>query len=282
MNKNAMFFGGAVVFTFVALVIFLFCRERVDFGHAGVRVNYYGSNAGVDPTFIPPGVVFYNPFTQGIEEYPTTEKWVVWDGDEALTISDKNGAIINTDIALALHFQADKVPVLYSRTRRSYESIIHEYLRILVREKINRETEKLDVVQIFGEERSKLLDRAEQALNDELKELGIVVSTLAFQDEFRVSASIKASIEQVIVAGQEVVKAEQKVKQIEAEARQAQAKAEGESQAVLIAAQKQAEANRVLNESLTPELIQYEALQKWDGKLPTVSGTGAVPFVNLK
>jgi hypothetical protein len=36
----------------------------------------------------------------------------------------------------------------------------------------------------------------------------------------------------------------------------------------------------LLNASLTPMLIQYEALQKWNGTLPEVT-TGAVPFINV-
>ena len=28
-------------------------------------------------------------------------------------------------------------------------------------------------------------------------------------------------------------------------------------------------------------LIEYEAVQKWDGKLPQYTGGGAMPFINL-
>ena len=46
-------------------------------------------------------------------------------------------------------------------------------------------------------------------------------------------------------------------------------------------AEAQAKANLVLAQSLTPALVQYEALQRWDGKLPVYNGGGVVPLVNI-
>ena len=42
----------------------------------------------------------------------------------------------------------------------------------------------------------------------------------------------------------------------------------------------QAEANKLLSQSLTPELIRYQQLQRWDGKLPVFSGSGATPLID--
>ena len=52
--------------------------------------------------------------------------------------------------------------------------------------------------------------------------------------------------------------------------------AEAEAQKTSIAAEAQAEANRKLAESLCDTLIEYQKIQKWDGKLPTVSGGNAL------
>jgi prohibitin 1 len=59
------------------------------------------------------------------------------------------------------------------------------------------------------------------------------------------------------------------------------AQANGQAQAILAVATAQAEANRKLAESLTANLVAYKQLEKWDGKLPQVSG-GATPFINLQ
>lgn len=47
-----------------------------------------------------------------------------------------------------------------------------------------------------------------------------------------------------------------------------------------IAAEAQAEANRKIAESLSDTLIEYQKVQKWDGKLPTVSGGNALVSID--
>jgi prohibitin 2 len=48
-----------------------------------------------------------------------------------------------------------------------------------------------------------------------------------------------------------------------------------------VKAKAQAEANKLLQESLTPLLIQNKSIDKWNGTLPQFTGGGAVPFLNL-
>ena len=52
--------------------------------------------------------------------------------------------------------------------------------------------------------------------------------------------------------------------------------AEAEAQKTAIKAEAQAEANKKLAESLSDTLIEYQKIQKWDGKLPTVTGSTAL------
>ena len=63
---------------------------------------------------------------------------------------------------------------------------------------------------------------------------------------------------------------------VESKAEQIRIKAEGEAEAIRVKAQAQAEANKLIAESLTPELIENEKIAKWDGKLPMVSGSDTV------
>ena len=45
-----------------------------------------------------------------------------------------------------------------------------------------------------------------------------------------------------------------------------------------------AEAIRIEGEALAqnPKLIELRAIEAWDGRLPTVSGGGAVPFIDMR
>jgi hypothetical protein len=58
------------------------------------------------------------------------------------------------------------------------------------------------------------------------------------------------------------------------------ATAKGEAESILVVAQGQAKANDALSRSISPILVQYKSVEKWNGILPQVSG-GAVPFVDL-
>jgi len=60
------------------------------------------------------------------------------------------------------------------------------------------------------------------------------------------------------------------------------AEAEGDAQATLVKAKAQAEANKLLQEALTPLLIQNKAIERWNGTLPQFTGGGPVPFLNLE
>ena len=59
------------------------------------------------------------------------------------------------------------------------------------------------------------------------------------------------------------------------------AEAEGDAQATLVKAKAQAEANRLLQETLNPLLVQSKAIDRWNGILPQFSGGGVVPFLNI-
>jgi hypothetical protein len=72
--------------------------------------------------------------------------------------------------------------------------------------------------------------------------------------------------------------AEQEAKRAEFEA----LKAEKQARAEINRAKGQAEAQRLQRETLTPTLLQKQAIEKWDGKFPLVmGGSGALPFINI-
>ena len=139
-------------------------------------------------------------------------------------------------------------------------------------------------------------------MSDKLKELnkqkvsvkGISVESLSFLSEIRPKdEKVKTAISNVVQSLQQAVQAENMVKQKKAEADQqietargmAQSevlKAEAEAKAITAKAKAQAEANKLQAQSLSPELIQWNAIQKWDGKLPQMTGSGALPFIQIQ
>jgi regulator of protease activity HflC (stomatin/prohibitin superfamily) len=66
----------------------------------------------------------------------------------------------------------------------------------------------------------------------------------------------------------------------EAEAAKKVAIANGDAEAMRIRANAEAYYNRTVAASLSPSLVQIKALEKWDGKVPIMSG-GATPFIDI-
>lgn len=275
----------AVVFALFAIVT-TGCYTIVEPGKAGIRVNMSGSERGVEDYPIKTGRVWFNPFTESVYEFPTFIQNARWtqggQKDESVTFNSFEGSPLNVDVGLAYQIDASKVPHIFVKFRQDADSLTHGYLRTKVSDCLNRHASEMKVTDIFGDGKTKLLDAVTKELKEELGPEGFHIDTISFISKFRVDAQVDAAINATITATQKAVEAENKIRQSEAEAKQAKAVAQGLADAVLIKAEADAKANRILNDSLSPTLLQYEAMKKWDGKLPTVTGgDGAVPFIQV-
>lgn len=257
---------------------------RVEPGYVGIRVNLYGSQRGVEDFPIVTGRVWYNPWSEDIYEFPTFLQNVVWDKagsiDESITFNSIEGAIINADIALSYSFEGDKVPDLFVAFRKGPEEIRDIYMRSQVRDAFSRYAGEMKVVDVFGARKQVLLDRVKTNLEEELGPRGFKIDMVSFVGALRVDERVERSINAVIEATQRAIEAENKVRQSEAEAQQRIATAHGESESLKSIAAGQAEANRIVAQSLTPELVQWQAVQRWNGILPQVT-SGGTPFIGV-
>jgi regulator of protease activity HflC (stomatin/prohibitin superfamily) len=127
--------------------------------------------------------------------------------------------------------------------------------------------------------REEIRQRAMKKLGDNLSRYHIIVDDIYFAN-IRFSAEYEGAIEAKQVAQQQVETQKQVLAQREIEAQQKVATAKGEAESILVVAQGQAKANEALSRSISPILVQYKSIEKWNGILPQVSG-GAVPFVDL-
>jgi len=128
--------------------------------------------------------------------------------------------------------------------------------------------------------REEIRKRAMNKLGENLARYHIIVDDIYFAN-IRFSPGYEGAVEAKQVAQQQVETQKQVLAQREIEAQQKVATAKGEAESILVVAQGQAKANDALSRSITPILVQYKSIEKWNGILPQVSG-GAVPFVDLR
>lgn len=78
-----------------------------------------------------------------------------------------------------------------------------------------------------------------------------------------------------------IINAEKDKEAAKIEAEKAKIKAEGDAEAKRIAAEAEAEANEKIAKSLTPELIEKQKIEKWNGSVPQIQG-GSTPIVDMR
>jgi regulator of protease activity HflC (stomatin/prohibitin superfamily) len=127
--------------------------------------------------------------------------------------------------------------------------------------------------------REEIRKRAMTKLGDNLARYHIVVDDIYFAN-IRFTPDYEKAIEAKQVAQQQVETQRQILAQREIEAQQKVATAKGEAESILVVAQGQAKANDALSRSISPILVQYKSIEKWNGILPQVSG-GGIPLIDL-
>ena len=286
-----------------AVILWIGCSSvtRVDAGHVGVRVKLAGSARGVQDMPTVQGWVFYNPLTEQIVQFPTSVQNVVWtqshtEGsphDDSITFSSKEGASVNADIGIAFHIDPAMAPKLYARFRQPDLSILsNTYIRNTVREAFNENASTMPVQDIYGSGKNKLLSDVIKKTRDTLLPEGIVIDQLTINGTLRLPENVVGSINRALEATQNAIQAENRVRQIKAEAEQAitsatgaaeaaRHRATGEADAILIRARAEAKANEVIRLSVSPTVLAYRQLEKWDGRLPLYHGAGQLPLMTL-
>jgi regulator of protease activity HflC (stomatin/prohibitin superfamily) len=264
-------------------------------------VRLAGSERGVQDAPVVTGYVFFNPLTEQIIEFPTSVQNVVWtqsahEGrtvDESITFSSSEGVNVNADVGLSFHIEPMLVPRLYGRFRQNNLTILADgYVRNTVREAFNDVASKLPVQDVYGAGKSKMLAEVTAKCREVLGKDGFVIDQLTINGALRLPQNVADAINRAMEATQNAIQSENRVRQVRAEADQAitqahggaeaaRQKAEGDADALLIRARAEARANEIIRLSTSPAVLQYRALEHWDGKLPTFNGASQMPMLTF-
>lgn len=297
LRRAALFVGVLVVLG----IVFSSCMTRVDAAHVGIKIKLAGTDRGVDDIPQVTGWVFYNPLTEQIILFPTSVQNVVWtkdphegnSRDESITFSSQEGVNINSDIGLGFHIEAKMAPHLYLRFRKNdLAELADTYVRNAVREGFSIEASQMPVQEIYGSGKGKLVQNVQKRLQDQLGKDGFVIDQLTINGALRLPENVATAINRAMEATQLSIQAENRVRQVKAEAEQAitaahgaaeaaRERAHGEADARLITAKAEAKANLILRASTSPIVLQYRALERWNGKLPVMNGAGALPMLTF-
>lgn len=185
--------------------------------------------------------------------------------------------IVKTEVALNYHLMADQVGKIYANTGLDVEERIIDP-RI-------QETVKAVVAHYTAEQLLKQRDkvRAEivASLERMLKAYSIVVEDIQITD-FQFSQAFDQAIEAKQTAEQNALTERNKLESVKLKAQQAVATAQGQADSNLAIATAEAKAISLRGQAIreNPQVIELNKIEKWDGKLPAVTG-GATPIIKL-
>ena len=130
--------------------------------------------------------------------------------------------------------------------------------------------------------RTVVQESIEEKLRQSLSQSGIIVVSFAIEN-LDFEDSFEEAIRAKVVAEQEALKMQNRTKEKEELARQTVIEAQAEAESQRIRADAEAYAIQAIQQQLqqSPEYIELQRVQKWDGKYPQVMGNDVNPFVTI-
>jgi regulator of protease activity HflC (stomatin/prohibitin superfamily) len=122
-------------------------------------------------------------------------------------------------------------------------------------------------------------DAITSAVTGPINIISVQVENIDFSEAYEQSG------EQRMLAQVEIQRREQNLRTVEVEAEIARTRAEGEANAIRLRGEAEGAAIRARADALraNADLVQLQAVEKWDGKLPTTMvPSTALPFINLQ
>jgi regulator of protease activity HflC (stomatin/prohibitin superfamily) len=171
------------------------------------------------------------------------------------------------------------VPHIYKKFRRDLQHIELSFMRQTIREALQLTFAKYTAQQLYSDKREIARAEVQGLLTDKFAGDGFNITQFTL-NETRVPDAVTQAINAKVAMIQDAQKAEQEVRKTEALAKQKITAAEGEATARRLRADAEAYSNERVAKSLTPALVEYTKISKWDGKLPEVTG-GGTPLISL-
>jgi regulator of protease activity HflC (stomatin/prohibitin superfamily) len=287
-----------VILLFLVLSFFLMRVTRIEAGHVGVQISLAGKQRGALDIPVRTGWVVYSPLSTQIIEFPTFVQTVKWTKDtneghpvnEEMGFNSKEGMEIFVDVSLSYAIDAAKAPDFYVKYRLAdMDSFTHGILRDVVRNSLNEVASTYVVEDIYGEKKAEFLSKVQSKIEQKMSPVGVSVQQFGFIGAPRVPTVIATAITAKAQAIQQAERARNELATTQAEAAKKIAEAEGDAKSLVTRAQGEADANRIRQNSLTPQLLELRRIEnnralidKWNGQLPTVqTGQGGGMILQL-
>jgi regulator of protease activity HflC (stomatin/prohibitin superfamily) len=262
MNYTKSIISGIIAL--VIIVVGFFSSTSVDSGYRGVLLQL----GAVKPTILTEGFHFKLPFIQTVQPIEVR----VQKEESSQTAASKDLQMVTAMVAVNYSADPEAVNKLYQEIGLDYRTRIVDPA---IAESLKAITAQYTAEELISK-RPEVSAKVKDMLASKLTKYYMILEDINIK-EFAFSDEFNKAIESKQTAEQNALRAKRDLERIKIEAEQKVAQAGAE-----------AEALRLKKQEVTPELIQLKqievqekALEKWDGRLPSVTG-GATPFIDVE
>ena len=298
--------GGIATGIIIALIIIVFfaCSKRIPAGYVGV---VYNMNGGVEDEVLTQGWKFFILPTKKVTKYSialepsymTADKQGDSPDDESFEIPTKEGASLETDVAFSYSFALEEVPHTFTRFRgQDGKEILKSFIKPKMQAWIKEITPEFTMMEIVATKRGTVNATLTEKLRERFEVYGIVIDNIALADVRPDEETARAITEKIqaqealekakVTAEKDKVEANKNKEVAEITAEQARIEAQGVADAKLIQANAEAESNKKIAESLTPQLIELRRVEAEHQKAesignwrPSVIGGNSMPMIDM-
>src|ERR687890_2521793 len=261
--------------------------RTVDAGNRGVLVQF----GNVDTSkSLDEGLHFVVPFRDNVVQMEVrTQKTV-----ENAASASKDLQDVTTQVALNYHLNPNNAQVVYQQLGFEYGNRV---IAPAIQESVKQVTARFNAEELITM-RETVKNQIEQQIKARLAPYNILVDTISIT-EFQFSEQFRKAVEAKVEAQQRALQAQNDLRRIEIEAQQNEAKAVGEQKANIaraegvrqsnvLQAEGESQAIKIIDQQLrtSPTYLEWLKTQRWDGKLPLVTGggtgsAGTTPFIQI-
>jgi regulator of protease activity HflC (stomatin/prohibitin superfamily) len=266
----------------------------VEPGYAGLKINLYGKEKGIENAQLVSGRVWYNGYTEQVVTFPTfintypfTQASTEGSATDESIVFSVGGSPVSADVGISFGFTSEKLPTgnisklhkFYETYRKSPDAFRANELRNGLRNCFSEVAENLKLTpSMLPYNQQRLVGEVANCVQNRFPT--VVVEGVTLLGPLRLPPEIQKSIDEQFAAQQAAQTADANRRKAEAEAAANVARAKGEAQVTIEKAKAEATANRLLAGSITPQLLELEGLrveksrvEKWNGEQATIVQT---------
>jgi len=262
-----------------ATIMSVVACSKVPSGNVGIKFYLLGTNKGVDTEELKPGR-YWIGLNEELYLFPTFTQTREWSN---FTFQTVEGMDVTGNVGMTFHIKPEAVSSLFQKYRKGVNEIADVVLKNTVRDALVLASSKKKVEFVYGEGKGELMQQAQATVKEELDAIGIVLEKLYWAGPLVPPQQVRNSINAKIQATQIAQQRQNEVATAKAEADKKIEEARGTAESTLLVAKADADAIRLKAAALeaNARLVEWAAIEKWDGKLPIYTGS-SVPFVNLQ